>query len=80
MKHIYVKSVESFTVTNNVNGVVAEVKEGEEFKATLYEETEEYFTTDSKKRRVYVGAVDAEGVINIEDYFRLLPVSENKRS
>lgn len=77
-KYFYVKCVEdSFAVT--VDGKrVWEVKEGEKFKVHLHEESEEYFTTDSENREVFVGGINNDGVLAIDEAFRLLPVGQFK--
>lgn len=77
-QEFYVKCAIDFTVTNSTGELIAAMEEGEEFKATLNEDTEEYFTTDSKNRPVLVGSLNHTGLLHIDQCFRLLPVSQNK--
>lgn len=77
-QEFYVKCAIDFTVTNSTGEVIAAMEEGEEFKATLNEDTEEYFTTDSKNRPVLVGSLDYTGLLHIDQCFRLLPVSQHQ--
>lgn len=74
----YVKCVEDITAMTARKVVAWEVKKGEEFKVGLFEKTQEYFTTDSRNREVYVGSVDKNGLIHINSEFQLLPVSQSK--
>lgn len=77
-KKFYVTCIESTKVYSSKNEIAWEVEKGEEFKVTLHEETDEYFTTDSKVRETYVGYRDAQGIVHISNEFRLLPISEGK--
>jgi hypothetical protein len=77
-KVFYVTCIESTEVIDDKKEIVWKVEKGEEFKVSLYEETDEYFTTDSQGREVYVGFRDANGVVHISGEFRLLPISEGK--
>lgn len=73
----YVKCVEDFCTYDQNNRIFWQVKEGEEFKVILHEETNEYITRDSKNRIVYIGCIDNE-LVAISGFFKLLPTSENK--
>lgn len=71
LKQIMVRCTESFQEFNRGN-ITCEVHEDEEFLAELYEEAEEYFATDSKGRDVYIGKINFNGEIELEDCFELI--------
>ena len=77
-KKFYVTCVESTEFINEKDEVAWEVEKGEEFKVTLNEESDKYFTRDSKVREVYVGYRDANGIVQISDEFTVMPISEGK--
>ncbi|SLJ98263.1 MULTISPECIES: hypothetical protein [unclassified Paenibacillus] len=67
MKQIKVRCTDPFQAFSGTN-LLYEVKEGEELTADLYEETEEYFATDSQGREVYVGCLDMDGNLVLQDF------------
>ncbi|PYE51446.1 hypothetical protein HUB98_05505 [Paenibacillus barcinonensis] len=71
MNQIMVRCIESFQEFNRGN-ITCEVQEDEELQAELYEEAEEYFATDSKGRDVYVGKINFNGEIELEECFELI--------
>ncbi|MEK4427656.1 hypothetical protein MHB54_00200 [Paenibacillus sp. FSL M7-0802] len=71
MKQINVRCTESFQEFNRGN-LICEVYEGEVLLADLYIESEEYFATDSKGREVYVGKINFNRKIELEDCFELI--------
>lgn len=72
-KQIKVRAIEGFQMFNHDETILeAEVDEGDELVAELYEETEEYFAKDSRGREVYVGELDASGQLQLEDCFVLI--------
>jgi len=70
-KVIKVECTEGFTLTNNVEEVLAEVDEGK-YTAILYEETEEYFSKDAKGREIFVGEIDNDGKLVLQYGFKLV--------
>lgn len=79
IKKFYVTCVETIETTKSPlkEEILCKVEKGEEFKVTLDEESDQYFTTDSQCRKVYVGYRDVEDTIHISDEFRLIGVSQN---
>jgi hypothetical protein len=79
IKKIYVYCIETTETTKSPQSeeILCRVEKGEEFKVTLDEDTDQYFTTDSQGRKVYVGYRDIEGTIYISDEFRLMGISQN---
>ncbi|WP_339194634.1 hypothetical protein MKY95_23270 [Paenibacillus sp. FSL P4-0176] len=67
MKQIKVRCTDPFQAFSGTN-LLYEVKEGDELTADLYEETEEYFATDSQGREVYVGCLDMDGNLVLQDF------------
>jgi hypothetical protein len=67
MKQIKVRCIES---VQHFFGriLLCDVKEGDELTADLYEETEEYFATDSQGRELYVGCLDMDGKLVLQDF------------
>lgn len=77
-KKFYVTCIKDTEMINTKNEITWKVEKGEEFKVTLNEESDEYFTRDSLVREVYVGYRDVVGVVHISDEFKLMPISEGK--
>ncbi len=77
-KKFYVKCIEDFSTQNSKGETVNEVYCNEEFKVTLNEKTDEYFTRDSQNREVNVGFRDKTGLVHIDESFRRLPISQQK--
>ncbi|MNC74464.1 hypothetical protein D3C75_1258250 [compost metagenome] len=77
MKQIKVRCTDPFQAFSGTN-LLYEVKEGDELTADLYEETEEYFATDSQGREVYVGCLDMDGNLVLQD-FELVEEGADKR-
>jgi len=68
---IQVRATDEFT--EYLEGKVScEVKEGEEFVATLHEESGEYYAKDSKGRDFYVGELNVEGNLKLEEGFKFI--------
>ncbi|MEK3776654.1 hypothetical protein MHB85_19330 [Paenibacillus sp. FSL K6-4396] len=67
MKQIKVRCTDPFQAFSGTN-LLYEVKEGDELTADLYEETEEYFATDSQGREVYVGCLDMDGNLVLSEF------------
>ncbi|MGR6546296.1 hypothetical protein [Paenibacillus tundrae] len=67
MKQIKVRCTDPFQAFSGTN-LLYEVKEGDELTADLYEETEEYFATDNQGREVYVGCLDMDGNLVLQDF------------
>lgn len=55
-----------------VNQLIYRVKEDENFEKILDEGTEGNLTTVSLYKRVYVGGLDANGVVHISEKFKLM--------
>lgn len=73
MKQIKVRCIHSFEEINIGNGqAVCEVNYGEELVATLNDESEEYFATDSQGGEVYVGCLDMNGTLELDDCFEFV--------
>lgn len=70
-KHIKVKAIESFEVYNHNRTLSSKVDEWERFTATLDEESGEYFAQDFEGREVYVGCIDADGNLVLDESFVL---------
>lgn len=70
-KQIVVKCKDEF-VEYCQGKVSCEAKEGEEFVATLHEEAREYFAKDSKGREMFVGDLDENGELVLEESFELV--------
>ncbi|MBP1176751.1 hypothetical protein JOE49_004003 [Paenibacillus sp. PvR133] len=69
---IKVKSVAEFQVFNHDKTVLlCEVGVGDELLAELYEPTGEYFAEDSKGREVYIGRINQEKKLEIDENFDL---------
>lgn len=67
MKQINVRCTDPFQAFSGTN-LLYEVKEGDELTAELYEETEEYYATDSQGREVYVGCLDMDGNLVLSEF------------
>ncbi|WP_315793209.1 hypothetical protein [Paenibacillus sp. BIC5C1] len=73
MKQIKVRCTDSFEEFNLGNGrLVCAVNYGEELVADLHKESEEYYSTDSQGREVYVGCLDMNGTLELDDCFELV--------
>ncbi|MEK4185648.1 hypothetical protein [Paenibacillus sp. FSL L8-0494] len=70
-KQIVVKCKDEF-VEYCQGKVSCEAKEGEEFVATLHEESGEYFSKDSKGREVFIGELDIAVNLKLEESFELI--------
>ncbi|MEK3735692.1 hypothetical protein NYE47_00830 [Paenibacillus sp. FSL H7-0941] len=70
-KHILVKCKDEF-VEYLEGKVSCEAMEGEEFVATLHEESGEYFAKDSKGREMFVGDLDEKDELVLEESFELV--------
>ena len=57
--------------------ILCKVDKDETYKVTLDVESDQYFTTDSQDRKVYVGYRDTVDTIHISNEFRLVGISEN---
>ncbi|WP_433748267.1 hypothetical protein [Paenibacillus amylolyticus] len=71
MKQIKARCIDGFQEFNQ-GQLTCEVNDGEELVAELHEESEEYFSTDSKGREVYVGCLDMNGTLELDDCFELV--------
>lgn len=70
---ITIRAVEGFTEYNhNETEVTGKVSKGEEFVAWLDDKSQEYLTEDSEYREVYVGKLDNEGKLTLDEYFELI--------
>lgn len=56
---------------HDMTKLTGEIREWDIYEATLYEETEEYFTKDSEGREVFVGEIDRYGGLKLDDLFEL---------
>lgn len=69
---IKVKCVEEFTLHNHdFTKVLADVTVGE-YVAELYKDTEEYFAKDGKDRELFVGEINFDGDLILQDGFELI--------
>ncbi|MCP1134358.1 hypothetical protein NKT34_13720 [Paenibacillus polysaccharolyticus] len=78
MKQIKVRCRDLLTVFNFENEQVAEINEGEILEAELHEESEEYYATDSNGREVYVGCLNVDGVLELDESFELVEEGADK--
>lgn len=71
---IKVKCTEGFEAfqNNKEKTLLAVVKENQEYEATLYKLTEEYFAKDSEGREFLVGEIDMDGNLVLEQDFELV--------
>lgn len=74
----YVKAVMDFETTNREGVLKNKVHRNDEFKVHYKEKTQEYFTTDGENREVFVGQVNGNGVVLIDDAFSLMPISQQR--
>ncbi|KAA8747129.1 hypothetical protein [Paenibacillus sp. UASWS1643] len=79
MKQIKVVCVQPFRVFNQSNELIGEVNYSEELVANLYEGSEEYFAADVNGRKVYVGCLDMNGELELEDCFELVEEGADKQ-
>jgi hypothetical protein len=77
MKQINVRCTDPFQAFSGTN-LLYEVKEGEEMVAVLHEESEEYFAMDSDGEEVYVGCLDVNGVLELDECFELVEEGADK--
>jgi len=77
--YLKVKAKEGFILyKHDETEILAEVKIGEIFKAKLYEFTEEYFAKDSKGREFYVGELDIDGNLKLDECFEIANIFKGK--
>lgn len=77
MKQIKVRCIDAFQAFNGTN-LLYEVKEGEEMTAHLHDESEEYFAMDSNGEEAYVGCLDMDGKLVLDDCFELVEEGADK--
>lgn len=76
-KQIKVKAIEEFEVYNHDQSILLNrVYEGEEFEATFDEECGEYHSNDSEGRELYIGTIDINGNLELDESFVLLGPEE----
>lgn len=71
MNLIKVKAKDAFVLRNYKNETVAEIEEGRVYNAKLYEPSGEYFAKDSQGREFYVGELDIEDNLKLDECFEL---------
>lgn len=70
---ITVRAVEGFAEYNHDNTeVTGEATAGEEFVAALHSESQEYFAEDNQSREIYVGEIDSDGNLQLDECFELV--------
>jgi hypothetical protein len=72
MKRIKVVCDQPFRAFNQSGELVGEVGYCEEFVASLHEESEEYFALDSDGREIYVGCLNMNGSLELDENFSLV--------
>lgn len=77
MRHIKVRCTERFQRWC-AGEMLCAVYDGEELLAEIHEESEEYYSTDSKGREVYVGCLDMNGTLELDDCFELVEEGADK--
>jgi len=78
MEYIKVKAKEGFVLRNKKEKILAEIKEGEIFKAKLHD-SDEYFAKDKQGREFCVGELDFNGILKLDECFELSNVISLKR-
>jgi len=74
MEFIKVRAKEGFTLFNKKEEILAKIEEGEVFRARLSNISDEYFAKDSKGREFYVGELDFDSNLKLDDCFELTNV------
>ncbi|MCV4233331.1 hypothetical protein OHJ21_19290 [Virgibacillus sp. LDC1] len=80
-KQIKVKAIEEFKVYNHDQSILLnQVYEGEEFEATLDEESGEYYSNDSEGRTLYIGNINMiNGNLEFDESFVLIGPGEETK-
>jgi hypothetical protein len=71
-KQIKVRVIDEFKEYDQAGNILCEFSKGEEIVADLYEESGEYFASDSKGREVFVGELNFNGVLELDECFELI--------